>query len=287
MGRLAHRIYIGFLVTIVVVTTLVIFFMGTSYYQTSLEERFFHENHNLYKPSGLVGHGLGVFGTLLILIGVFGYMARKRWKSLSRLGLIKHWLEFHIFLCVLGPIMILAHTAFKFGGLVSISFWSMVAVVASGVVGRFIYIQIPRTLEGRELSLQEVKELKDNISDKIRDSTLIEGEHQLSLTGYGTLDLEGQNIMMRSLKRFAHERRVLREIKTELKNKKVGRQERRQVLDLVRGEMSLNRRISRLLTMQKLFRYWHVAHLPFAIVMLIIMIIHVIVTVTFGNKWIF
>jgi hypothetical protein len=183
--------------------------------------------------------------------------------------------------------MILAHTAFKFGGLVSISFWSMVAVVASGVVGRFIYIQIPRTLEGRELSLQEVKELKDNISDKIRDSTLIEGDHQLSLTGYGTLDLEGQNIMMRSLKRFVHERRVLREIKTELKNKNIGRQERRQVLDLVRGEMSLNRRISRLLTMQKLFRYWHVAHLPFAIVMLIIMIIHVIVTVTFGNKWIF
>jgi hypothetical protein len=39
--------------------------------------------------------------------------------------------------------------------------------------------------------------------------------------------------------------------------------------------------------MQNLFRYWHVAHLPFAFVMLIIMIIHVGVTLTFGYHWIF
>jgi len=39
--------------------------------------------------------------------------------------------------------------------------------------------------------------------------------------------------------------------------------------------------------MQQLFKYWHVAHLPFAIIMLIILIIHVGVTLTFGYKWIF
>ncbi len=72
MGRLTHRIYIAILVGIVVITTLALFYMGTPYYQTSLEERFFREDHNLYKPSGLVGHGLGIIGTLLILIGVFG-----------------------------------------------------------------------------------------------------------------------------------------------------------------------------------------------------------------------
>jgi hypothetical protein len=39
--------------------------------------------------------------------------------------------------------------------------------------------------------------------------------------------------------------------------------------------------------MQNLFKYWHVAHLPFALIMLVIMIIHVAVTVTFGFRWIF
>ena len=61
----------------------------------------------------------------------------------------------------------------------------------------------------------------------------------------------------------------------------------KKVSNLVRNELSLNRKIDRLLFMQNLFKYWHVAHLPFAIIMLIIMIIHVIVTITFGYKWIF
>jgi hypothetical protein len=39
--------------------------------------------------------------------------------------------------------------------------------------------------------------------------------------------------------------------------------------------------------MQDYLRYWHVAHLPFALVMLFIMIIHVVVAVLFGYKWIF
>ena len=91
-------------------------------------------------------------------------MARKRYRILSRIGLLKHWLEFHIFLCTLGPILVLFHTAFKFGGLVAISFWSMVAVFLSGIIGRFIYLQIPRTIEGRELSLNEVRDMKTRYS---------------------------------------------------------------------------------------------------------------------------
>jgi hypothetical protein len=59
------------------------------------------------------------------------------------------------------------------------------------------------------------------------------------------------------------------------------------VLDLVKNEISLNRRIERLTLMQNMFKYWHVAHLPFALVMLVIMVIHVAVTIVFGYRWIF
>ena len=61
----------------------------------------------------------------------------------------------------------------------------------------------------------------------------------------------------------------------------------KQIVSLVKKDISLNRKIERLITMQKLFNYWHVAHLPFALVMLIIMVIHVAVTIVFGYKWIF
>jgi hypothetical protein len=52
-------------------------------------------------------------------------------------------------------------------------------------------------------------------------------------------------------------------------------------------EMGGSARIGRIARMKKLFSYWHVAHFPFAIVMLIIMAVHVVVTVVLGYRWIF
>ncbi len=176
MSFTAHRLFITILTIIVIVTTILLIYVGFSYYNLPLEERFYHDDHKFLKPSGVLGHGLGIIGTLLIIIGVSTYMARKRFRSWSRFGTLKHWLEFHIFLCTLGPIMILFHTSFKFGGIVSISFWSMVAVFLSGIIGRFIYIQIPRSIEGRELSLGEIQNMKENIGDLLKSEYVLDEE---------------------------------------------------------------------------------------------------------------
>ena len=84
-----------------------------------------------------------------------------------------------------------------------------------------------------------------------------------------------------------NDRKAIRRVKSVMKSNRLTRQESGKILKLVKHEISLNRRIDRLLTMQKLFRYWHVAHFPFAIVMLLIMAIHVVVTIVFGYRWIF
>lgn len=77
--------------------------------------------------------------------------------------------------------MILFHTAFKFGGIVSVSFWSMIAVVVSGIIGRFIYIQIPRTIEGRELSLNEVKDLKGDLKTNLKEMDSLDESTYLNI----------------------------------------------------------------------------------------------------------
>ncbi len=288
MTTRGHRIYIYSLTTIVVVVSLYLIFQGSSYYVTSTEERFYHPDHAHLKPSGFYGHGLGIIGTLLIIIGVFGYMARKRFKSLSRLGVLKHWLEFHIFLCTLGPIMVLFHTSFKFGGIVSISFWSMVAVVASGVIGRFIYLQIPRTIQGRELSLNEIHDMQTDLGSSLQNN-------------FGNLSVNIHDLIQKSasinqteykgfkgfFNQYADEFRRKKQIRTNLKNQNIASEDINVLMKLVSNEMALTRKIQRLVTMQKLFRYWHIAHLPFALIMLIIMIIHVAVSLTFGYTWIF
>ncbi len=282
MSKLAHHIYISTLVIIVIITTIYLFYIGLPYYLTPIEERFYHPNHDYFKPSGLFGHGLGIVGTLLILIGVFGYIAKKRYKFLARFGRLKYWLEFHIFLCTLGPIMLLFHTAFKFGGIVSISFWSMVAVVASGVIGRYIYIQIPHTEEGKEMSLDEVKALKGDIDQ------ILSQNYQFDIAQFnGVLTGNGNVGNLGFLSRYFADKKTIKKVKQTLNASNLPRKEKKEIIQLVKNELALSNRLSRLQTMKKLFQYWHVAHLPFAVIMLVIMVIHVGVTLAFGYKWIF
>lgn len=289
MSKIAHKIFIGILVAIVFITFITLFYRGISYYRISLEERFYHPDHNLLKPSGILGHGIGIAGSLLIIIGVGSYMARKRYRFLLRMGLLKHWLEFHIFLCTLGPILVLFHTAYKFGGLVAISFWSMVAVFLSGIIGRFIYLQIPRSIEGRELSLNEVREMKSDVAGIVRHSYNLDEESYNIIADSikKKVELFHKNAFVRLIRKYFDDRKSFHEVKTLLKKNKLPKAEFKKILTLVKNDISLNRRIERLDTMQNLFKYWHVVHSPFALVMLIIMIIHVAVTIVFGYRWIF
>ena len=76
MGRLAHTIYLAVLTGIVVLVFIALAFYGRSYYTTAVQERHFHEQNELLKQSGFVGHGIGIAGSAFMVIGVFGYMAR-------------------------------------------------------------------------------------------------------------------------------------------------------------------------------------------------------------------
>jgi hypothetical protein len=289
MSKIAHKIFISILVAIVFITFITLFYKGISYYRISLEERFYHPDHNLLKPSGILGHGIGIAGSLLIIIGVSSYMARKRYRLLQRVGILKHWLEFHIFLCTLGPILILFHTAYKFGGLVAISFWSMVAVFLSGIIGRFIYLQIPRSIEGRELSLNEVREMKSDVAGIVRHSYNLDEESYNIIADSikRKVGLFHKNAFVRLIRKYSDDRKSVHMVKTLLKKNKLPKAEFKKILTLVKNDISINRRIEGLDTMQSLFKYWHVVHSPFALVMLIIMVIHVSVTIVFGYRWIF
>ncbi len=289
MSKLAHLIYLFALVLITLLVFVYLGFYGAGYYLTDLDQRFFHAQNELLKPSGLIGHGAGIIGSLMMIVGVFGYMARKRFRSLSRLGILKHWLEFHIFLCSLGPILVLYHTTFKFGGLVAISFWSMVAVVFSGIIGRYIYLQIPRTIEGRAMSMNELAIKKAKFNAGLKNQFSLDNDF-LDLVNRSTIsddDLYKGTFFGKIMRRLRFEKQQYKIIRTELKKRKIPKNKQREIIQNVRSEIVLGRRIAWLTTMQNYLRYWHVLHLPFALIMLIIMIIHIIIAILFGATWIF
>jgi len=291
MNKALHKIYVSLFLVVGISVTILLTIYGFDYYTTPLEERFFNANHNLLKPSGALGHGFGIIGTLMMIVGVSVYMIRKRYRKFFNIGYLKHWLEFHIFLCSVGPVLVLYHTAFKFGGIVSVSFWSMVLVVLSGVVGRFIYLQIPRTIQGQEISVNELNSIKEKLAIKVRSvlsedsSTLSEFEKISSADRYKSFRLiTAVGFFVRD---YFDIKRVMRLLKMRIKLLGVGKSESNELIKAAKSEIVIARRIALLRTSQKLFHWWHIFHLPFAITMFVIMVIHVAVTIIFGYKWIF
>lgn len=264
-------------------------YWGRDYYLTPLQERPDSPLHDVLKPSGLVGQGYGVVGSLFITIGVFLYAIRKRVSPLARLGKLKHWLQVHIFLCTLGPFLVLLHTGFKIGGLVSIAFWSMVVVTLSGIFGRYVYVRIPKTIGGQFESLDMVRGQKRALLDTLQgefglDATdvagLLEGSAARTPRGFvGALGLAVRQDLMKW-----HLKRRIRRL---CARKGIPEGLREAAVQLVHEGLRLEQQIVLLQPFQRLFRYWHILHMPLAALMFLIMLIHVGVAVIFGYTWIF
>ncbi len=100
--------------------------------------------------SELFGHGIGIFGFILMLMTETLYSLRKRSRSV-RWGKMASWLQFHIFTGLVGPYMVLLHTSWKFNGIAGATTLLTIIIVLSGFVGRYIFTRIPRTLDGLEI----------------------------------------------------------------------------------------------------------------------------------------
>jgi cytochrome b561 len=93
--------------------------------------------------SGLVGHGIGIAGFILMLMTATLYSVRKL-RTAARWGSLAAWLRFHMVTGLVGPYMVLLHTAMRFRGLAGLAMLLTAVVVVSGLIGRYLYTAIPR-----------------------------------------------------------------------------------------------------------------------------------------------
>ncbi len=262
------------------------------YYELPLAERPHAPQHNSLKPGGFVGHGLGIIGSCMILL-LFLYSARKRGKLGLRFGRMGRWLDIHIWFGITGPLFITLHTAMKFNGLVSISYWSMVAVMASGFIGRYIYLQIPRDETGHALSMAEIENTIDGLSDLLQRDYDVSPDVIQALSRRalgGRIEYKSGIAALLALVRYDLTRpirhwrlnRLVRRLNPTIPSKATGA-----ILELAKRKASLTRRRAVLRMINSVFHYWHVIHKPFAVVMIVIMLVHIAVVTLMGYKWIF
>jgi len=288
------RLLIGYIIAIALIVG--IFAYGFDYYVAGANDRPFMAKHHLLRPSGRIGVNLGILGVVMFLI-IFLYPLRKRWTWLGRQGLSRHWLDFHVLLGVSAPFVIALHASFKFHGFAGIAFWIMVAVSLSGVIGRYLYSQIPRRVNAAEFSRKELQELQEKMCEQLSGQNLLQDSDvrsALRLPSQETVDkllvpvALGYMFALDLTRpfRIARLRRgALRGLEhlTSLGGLLPTRHsELEKAIAVAREEAALSKRILFLSRTQQVFHLWHVIHRPFSYSFAVLALIHIGVVLMMG-----
>ncbi len=259
------------------------------YYLLPLWERPDSPFHAALQPSGDVGHSFGWIGAGLMLTGVGLYSGRKRMRVMRGRGPMRTWLNFHIYLCLTGPFLVALHTADKLRGLGVYSFWSMVVVAASGVIGRWLYQQLPRSIKGEAMTLEETRAEQAQLKERLAKEfglapSLLKAVDDVAersvrrIRGGGgllTLPLLVLDDLLRPLRLAKLRRRLLRQ-------RRLAREQTRTLIALIRRQVAIARRVAFLDVFRRVFLYWHIIHLAFFAAMLVLLVLHVGAELFFG-----
>lgn len=257
---------------------------GLDYYRTPYRVRAYAPQHRDLRPAGPVGRALGIAGAALLFGGTAAYEARKRMRVLSNAGSLKTWLDMHIFCGLVGPALITLHTSFKFNGIVSVAYWSMLSVVASGFVGRYLHARIPRTQRGVEMDRKAIEERAAELRRTLSDMTVpVRLLLRIEEMEKDLLPREGERYGLASMLfgGFAV-RRKTRAIDRTIRSAGLTRQLIREALHAEGERINLLRRGASLDLSRRLFALWHVFHMPFVWILATVFVLHIGVAFYFG-----
>lgn len=295
-GEASHRFWVSCGMTVAILFTLALALYGFDYYTAGPAERVLSPKHAYLKPSGIIGLRLGFLGVALFLL-IYLYAIRKHWKWLARQGNSRHWLNFHVLLGVMAPVVVTFHSSFKFHGIAGVAYWIMIVVALSGFVGRYIYSLIPRSLNAAEVSLQELREKSEQLAHKLSAQEVLSPADfapllQLpsanvvqSMTAVGVLWLAIRHDLARPWRTWAVRRKALQSFGGVAVFRGMVRSHHVQLesaIECAKEQAALRKKTLMLSKTQEIFQLWHLIHRPFSYSFLILACIHIAVELLFG-----
>ena len=171
-----HRIMIMLVILAIVAGVVALSIYGVDYYRLPPVLRARSPKHAMLRSSGWAGIRAGALGALGLGV-LYLYAFRKKSARLGRIGRTKNWLDYHVIAGISVPILVTYHSGFRFGGLVGVAYWIMIAVVISGFVGRYLYAQAPRSMSAAEFTLAEIETMKAEIAAQLAGQRIFPLEH--------------------------------------------------------------------------------------------------------------
>lgn len=259
---------------------------GWDYYVLPPTQRPLHPKHDLFRSSGLVGLSCGLAGTVLILFNL-SYLVRKRLAHIPWLGTLRSWMTFHVWSGLTATACIVLHCSFlPRSSLGILALAGLGVVVVTGVIGRYIYASVPRSLAGRELELEEVRERLAQLRQRLEgwgvEARLLEPPADR------TLD-PAKGVLARLAGVLAGNRAIrddYRRFQASVRAQPALRQISPRILPAARKFYRGRQWLARYAEMRALMGSWRFLHRWLAIVMLVLALFHIVLAVRFGDLWI-
>ncbi|MDG0978710.1 MAG: hypothetical protein P8O79_03185 [Halieaceae bacterium] len=236
-----------------------------------------------------IGYALGVIGGGFML-ALLIYPIRKRYPTAPAFVLsTPTWFKLHMLLGLIGPILILYHSNFGLGSTnANIALFSMLLMVTSGLVGRFIYSKIHMGLYGSKAHFAALIKDQDQLSQSLLDLSLTMNSRELASSIKDHLQSVKATLVEQKVSnnplvvaaRNAHLTRAHRALTKQIKlltRDQTGEIEAS--LGLVQNYVSeffyTSRKINGLAFYDRLFSIWHMLHLPIFFMLIIAGFVHV------------
>jgi hypothetical protein len=292
----SHRLGISLAAICMVIGCIALSLYGWDYYVIEQAHRPLSPKHWLLKPSGPVGLRLGVIG-LALFIALYLYPLRKRYRRMASMGKIRNWLYYHVLLGLMAPVFVSFHAAFKIHGIAGMAYWTMLALAASGLIGRYLYTQIPRSLNTAELSLKEIQELGAQLSQQLNSQKLLSESAMNKIFHLPDIKQIQAMSVFRALgiMIISDFRRPF--VIWKLRRRGSGpwanvltlggmlpsfNKELEEAISIVWRQVSFSKKILFLSKTQSVFHLWHVIHRPFSISFAILVVIHITIVILLG-----
>jgi hypothetical protein len=234
-------------------------------------------------PSGgqSFGHLIGIVGMTLMVITETAYTARKRVPALSNCGSLRLWLSFHIVTGLVGPYLVLLHSAGATSGVAGFALWMTGVVVASGFAGRYIYTSVPRTRAGIEID-------RDTLNARAGEIQIEIDRWQARNPAVARMLAERirvpptqpawQSVLARSWQDHAYLRRV-RVVLLELQSS--DQSPFGELEALLMRKRALERHIASMDAVHQLLGVWRIVHVPLGAVLFTTALVHVAAAIYF------
>jgi Fe-S-cluster-containing hydrogenase component 2 len=238
------------------------------------------------------GRWLGYFGGGMMVVAAL-YTLRLHLPGLRKIGNSKTWFDFHVVFGLAGPILALFHTDMNIFNpverpLVNFLWWSVTAIVLTGLVGRYLYTLIPKLEATTERERKKLDQGIAAVADQWASMTMSANvlaqflKAQEKTMEARNTDVDGKSmvgfisfLISSEVSRISAELALRFKTMGNMRNKRL----RRTTIKLMSRRAVIERRMQFYHLAKRMLAQWRGIHIGISIIMFVLLAAHVAISV--------